>query len=668
MPFLVAALLLGAVSPPPPDDDDDKPVVAAPAGAQPVPDADDEKPAATSPAGSQPTTDEDDEEGDRQAPSTIVVTARKLDAARSEIDAALGSSVYSLTNDTIENRPSGETGSIADILSQAPGVTLSNQGLMVRGSRANQVRINNVIVPEAISDPADQISSRLAETTKLVTGTLPAQYGFAPAGVISVTTKNGLYSHGGQIELFAGSNGMIEPAFEWAGSAADTSLFASGDLEHERTRVADGHGFDADDKRIQISGLLFADHLVDENDRVSLIVGGSSEHRAIGKTSIGRGTELNSNGYAVGTFQHSSEGFTLQASLFAGTASNHSHFASVTHERNGSFGTQVDGSKALGKSHILRFGLLATHSATDELALPGTSSSSSRTSLAVYGEDEWTIAPSVTFNPGLRVEWLRGLGGKSEVEPRASIVWQALRGLTAHAGYARYSSAPSPGRETASLLPDERDDVFDVGLQQKLGRLTLGADAYSRSAHDYLAEHENLGSAVPIDFSFGSVRIRGIEFSATYDRHGTSAWANLSLSKAAAKTIIGGKQLFAPATIAAASARFVPLASDRPLTFSGGLVQQIGKFSLSGDVLVSSGPVRTLTIFDPNGSRGSAYAVLGLAAVYHARIAGEPADLRLDLTNLTNVKYALSDASNLEGGWTTWGQGRAITIGIEQGF
>ncbi len=137
--------------------------------------------------------DTEDDENDTAAPVTaIVVSAHALDAARTQIDAGLGSSVYALTNETIENRPGGETGSLSSILAQAPGVTSTGSGLTVRGSPANQIRVNNVIIPESISDPADHISARFAETTRLLTGTLPAQFGFAPAGVISVTTKNGL--------------------------------------------------------------------------------------------------------------------------------------------------------------------------------------------------------------------------------------------------------------------------------------------------------------------------------------------------------------------------------------------------------------------------------------------------------------------------------------------
>ena len=78
--------------------------------------------------------------------------------------------------------------------------------------------------------------------------------------------------------------------------------------------------------------------------------------------------------------------------------------------------------------------------------------------------------------------------------------------------------------------------------------------------------------------------------------------------------------------------------------------------------------MRTAALDRPNGARSASFAVFGLAAIYHVRIAGQPADLRLDLTNATDARYVTSDAANLEGGWTRQGPGRAITIGIEQGF
>src|SRR5260221_8384252 len=669
MTVLIAALLLSAAASPPPDDDDEKPQGSRPPITAPRTDEAKPKAGTTSQPASHDADDEGDQEGQVQANTAIVVTARKLDAARTQIDAALGSTVYSLTNETIENRPGGETGRIADVLAQAPGVTLSGTTLNVRGSPANQVRINNVIVPEVISDPADHLSARLAETTRLITGTLPAQFGFAPAGVISVTTKNGLYQHGGQAELFAGSDGMVEPALEWAGSAAGTSLFASGSFEHDRSTVADAAGLHARDRRNEIEGLGFADHVINENNRASIIVGGSHEHHRFGETSLGRGTQQSGDGYAVGTFQHSKDGFTIQTSLFGGLASNQAQFSQRTRERRSTLGTQIDASDELGTAHTLRFGLLASRATVHERATDSGGSSASRTAAAIYAQDEWKITPSFTFNPGARIEWLRGLGSSARAEPRAGLVWASPGNLTAHVGYARYASAPpldEPPGDTR--FPDERDDYFDAGFQQKMGAFTVGLDGYWRSAHNYIAEHQTIGSAVPAAFGFKRARMKGLELSTTYARRRTTAWANVSLSKAEAKTIVARDAIFSFASIAAASNRYVPLASDRPFTMSAGLTQRFGKFSFGGDALVSSGTVRTLATSDPNGDRHSSYAMFGLAAVYHAKIANRAADFRLDLTNLTNAHYTTRDATNLEGGWTHRARSRAITIGIEEGF
>jgi outer membrane cobalamin receptor len=669
MTVLIAALLLSAAVSPPPNDDEDKPHGARPSIATPNADADDEKPkAGTTPQPASHDAD-DDQEGGLQPNTTIVVTAHRLDTARTQIDAGLGATVYSLTNDTIENRPGGETGSVADILAQAPGVTLSGRTLNVRGAPANQVRINNVIVPEAISDPADQLSSRLAETTRLITGTLPAQFGFAPAGVISITTKNGLYQHGGQAELFAGSDGMLEPALEWAGSVDNTSLFASGSMERDRSTLGDILGNTARDRRLAVEGLGFADHVIDDENRVSVIFGGSHERHRFGATSVGTGTEIDGDAYGVATYQHTDGGLTLQASAFGGIASDEARFIDKTRERRSSWGTQIDGSDAIGASHTLRFGLLATRATVQEIEPLSGRSSAARTSFAIYAQDEWKLLPTLTFNPGARIEWLRGLGSPAKAEPRASLVWASASNLTAHVGYARYASAPPLGERPAGAgLPDERDDYFDAGFQQKMGAFTVGLDGYRRSARNYIAEHQTVGSAIPMAFGFKRARIKGLELSGTYAQRGTTAWANMSLAKAEAKTITGGEAIFSFASIAAAADRYVPLASDRPFTMSAGLTQRFGKLSLSGDALVSSGTVRTLRTSDPNGDRHSNYAVFGLAAVYHATIAGHAADFRLDLTNLTNAHYTTRDATNLEGGWTHWARSRAITIGIEQGI
>lgn len=667
--MILFALMLGAAISGPPVDADDQLKPSAPAASAPALDADDQP--AKAKTGIRPDKeppDEDEDEKGRQS-GTIVVTARRLDAARTGIDQGLGATVYELYNDTIENRPGGETGSTASILTQTPGVTLSSSGLNIRGSKAIQVRINDVIIPEAITDPEDRLSSRLAESTRVITGSLPAQFGFAPGGVIAVTTKNGLYQHGGQAELFAGSHGAFEPAFEWGGSADRSSLFATGSLESSTTRVADIAGSSASDVRHEIGGLAFADHVIDEENRVSFILGGSRDRQKFGATDLPPGVEDTADAYALSTLQHSTQDLTVQASLFAGLDRNSANFAQRQWERSNSVGTQIDASLRVGPSDVIRSGLLLTNLATRENGPGPLVASAHRTSLGVYLQNEWKPLKQLTVNAGVRAEWLRSLSSSPPFEPRVSVVWALPGGFTAHAGYARYASAPPLGEEqSGAALPNERDNYFDAGLQQKFGPVTLGVDGYCRSAHNLISEHKTPGTAVPTAFAFSRGLFRGTELSATYARGPVTAWANLTVSKSRGKTIIGSGTLFPAETLAAANGHWVDLATDRPLIASGGLSWRVGKVDIAGDVIAGSGAIRTFDVSNPNGNRAPAFASLGIAAVYHTELFHDPLDLRADLTNLTNVHYVTNDAANLEGDWTRLAEGRAILVGFEQGF
>ncbi|MDE2486834.1 MAG: TonB-dependent receptor [Alphaproteobacteria bacterium] len=641
---------------------------APPPGANLPPGATPEAPRALGgPAGAEGPADRD--EAEDQAPvSAIVVTARRLDAARTRVDQALGASVYELHNEAIENRPGGETGAIGAILTQTPGVALSSSGPQIRGSSAVQVRINGALLPEAISDPADRLSSRLAQTTRVITGALPARFGFAPGGVIAVTTKNGLYQHGGQAEFFAGSRGAFEPAFEWGGSAARSSLFASGSLEGGRSRVAGVSGPWADSVRREIGGLAFADHVIDDHNRVSLIVGGSRERRRIGRTDLPAGTERTSDGYAVGTYQHSAHGFTWQGSLFAGGATRAADFLALERERRSSFGLQMDASLRAGGANRAGGGLLLSRAAVRDPGAAG-GRSARRTSLGIYVQDEWTPGDRLTINAGVRGDWLRRLGSEPALQPRASLVWTPGAGFTAHAGYARYASAPPLGEARPGVrLPDERDDYVDVGAQQALGPVTLGVDLYRRWARNLIEERAPYGRASAQAFAFARGRFAGVELSATYVRGPVTAWANASLSKSQGLGVLAGDGLFPAATLAGARGRWTDLASDRPITASGGVTWRVGDLDLAGDLLAGSGAVRTLSPSAPNAARGAAFVTAGVTAVYHARAFGKPIDLRLDLTNLADARYLTNDAGDLEGGWSSFAPGRALLVGFEQSF
>lgn len=612
--------------------------------------------------------DSDDGDETAQPATAIVVTARKLDAARTHIDAELGATAYALDNDAIEDRPGGETGSIGAILGQTPGVALSASGLTIRGSGAVQVRINNVVVPEAISDPADRLSSRFAATTRVITGTLPAQFGFAPGGVVSVTTKNGLYHHGGQLEMFAGNHGMAEPAFEWAGSSGATSLFGSGSYETGSSEVAGPAGQAANDRRQELGGLGFADHLIDDQNRISAIFGGSHTRHSFTATSLGPGQQSDDSGYFVGTWQHSSSRLTVQSSLFAGQSLTATTFA--THQRlsSSTVGTQVDASYSLGKANTVRAGFFINDNHS-RFSSPVQFSRAGRTAVSAYAQDQLLLTASLALNAGARIDWLHGIGTPPQIEPRASVVWTTPGGFSLHAGYARYAAAaPVEQQNQSYALPDETDDYFGGGVQQEIGAVTLGIEGYWRSTRNLLLQRTVPGLAEPYSYTFQQGRFSGVELSATYATRKVNAWANVSFSRARGRGLMAQPGLFSATSMAGAQESWIALATDRPVSGSGGITWHLDRLSLSADVLAGSGTVTTPTLSQPNGGRAPAYASLGLSAVYHMRLFGRPADVRADLTNLTNVHYLINDGANLEGGWTRRDPGRAFMIGIEQAF
>src|SRR5580658_6106132 len=125
--------------------------------------------------------------------SEIVVTAARLDAARDTIQPSVGASTYKFSDASIETLPAGENTPLNQVILQAPGVAQDSFGqLHIRGEHNGlQYRLNGVILPEGLSVFSQALSPRLAESVRLITGALPAEYGLRTAGIIDINTKSG---------------------------------------------------------------------------------------------------------------------------------------------------------------------------------------------------------------------------------------------------------------------------------------------------------------------------------------------------------------------------------------------------------------------------------------------------------------------------------------------
>src|SRR5207237_8258507 len=75
-----------------------------------------------------------------------------------------------------------------------------------------QYRLDDVLLPEGITGFGQELETRFADNISLITGALPAQFGFRTTGVIDIHTKSGAVFTGGEASLHVGSFDTIAPS------------------------------------------------------------------------------------------------------------------------------------------------------------------------------------------------------------------------------------------------------------------------------------------------------------------------------------------------------------------------------------------------------------------------------------------------------------------------
>ncbi|MBV9841369.1 MAG: TonB-dependent receptor [Sphingomonadaceae bacterium] len=463
------------------------------------------------------------------ANDAIVVTARRLNEARASVQPALGATSYGVDNATIQALPGGDNQQLNDIVLQLPGVVQDGFGQFhVRDDHNGlQYRINGTILPEGLAVFGQTLSPRLIDRFALLTGALPAQYGLRTAGIIDVTTKSG-FKNAGDVSLYGGSHGTIEPSVEYGGSTGATNYFLSGSYRHDDVGIesVDGSTHPLHDRTDQAQAFAYVDHILDDDDRVSFVGGYSNQYFQIpnprglqpdGGYSVNDQTDflsddlderqLERTGFGQLALLHKAGDLTLQTAVFA-RYSALVYRPDITGEllfdgqaqratkRDFSTGLQVDGAYRLGDAHTLRFGILASRdrafSRTDSYVFPvdagGAQSGApyaifdqdgeTEWTTSAYLQDEWKLARALTFNYGLRFDRYSGYRTEHQFSPRANLVWLPLPRTTVHLGYARYFSPP----------PFELVASADLAQLRGTSALASGADLTNTTPY---AERQN---------------------------------------------------------------------------------------------------------------------------------------------------------------------------------
>ena len=455
------------------------------------------------------------------APQEVVVTSKRLTAARESIQPSLGASTYTVTNAAIQALPGGDNQQLNQVVLQLPGVVQDGFGqLHIRDDHNGiQYRLNGVILPEGIAVFGQTLSPRLVGKLSLITGAMPAQYGLRTAGVIDITTKSGLFDKGGQVSVYGGSHGTYEPSFEYGGHAGEANYFISGDFKRTQLGIEnvqstrDAHH----DRTDQGSLFAYADRTIGENDRVTGIAGYSNQRFQIPDatglqpssvyTLAGASTfpslKLNetqreTTGYAIGSWLHDVGKLTLQTSLFS-RYSTLTYRPDVTGEllfngvaeaaskKDFAVGLQSEGVYRLTPAHTVRAGLIvegerassniaarvfpvnAMGAQTGGPILIPDGGGQNQYTYSLYLQDEWKLAPGLTLNYGLRGDAFDGYRSEEQLSPRINAVWEPLDGTAIHVGYARYFTPPpfelvgqnavAKFAGTSAAPPGQRDDL-----------------------------------------------------------------------------------------------------------------------------------------------------------------------------------------------------------------
>jgi hypothetical protein len=441
-----------------------------------------------------------------------VVVTGQLDESRETILPSLGATSFIMDEQQILNMPQGADAPFNQVLLRAPGVaedSAANGDLHVRGEHANlQYRINDVLLPEGITGFGLELDPRFVSSMQLITGSLPAQYGFRTAGVVDIQTKGGAFRQGGETSLYAGSFDTVRPSFEAGGSAGNLTYFADGSYDHNGIGIENptASTTPVHDSSDQYKAFAYLSDILDRSSRISFMASASfSDFEVPDTPSLPAGTspdrkpwlpgtfsssgldenQNEQNYFAVVAYQKSSGDLNYQLSAFGRDSSVHfrpdpvgdlyfNGVASDVERKLRSVGLQGDASYVLAATQTLRGGFtlldesVSADSATtvfpvdaggdpagpafaivDDDALHGFFA-------GAYLQDEWRIVPGLTLNFGARLDAFNSsFDDESQLSPRINLIYKASASTTLHAGYARYFTPPPvenvPGRTVAEF-------------------------------------------------------------------------------------------------------------------------------------------------------------------------------------------------------------------------
>src|SRR5437588_8663236 len=399
----------------------------------------------------------------------VNVTSQELDISREAIVPNLGARRYAIGPDRLDSQAQGENAPFNETVLRFPGVARDSFGqLHVRGEHANlQYRIDDVLLPESIPGFGPELATRFADNISLITGALPAQFGFRETGVIDIHTKNGAAFIGSEASIYVGSFDTLMESLERGGVTGKLSYYVTQRYLHDGigienpTRSSSPIHDDTD----QFKEFAYLSYIIDDSSRFTLLAGDNHNDFQIPNNpgqppmfnDMGR-TNFNSakldenqsedNAYEILTYQKNAGDFNFQASVFNRYSSIlfrpddvgdliFTGVASRVDRDVFSNGAEFDSSYKLNDEHTIRAGFIFTEqdatvaSVTSVSPVDANGNQISTTPMRIvdnhdkygyfygfYLQDEWKPLDQVTVNFGGRLDFVNAFKSANQFSTR----------------------------------------------------------------------------------------------------------------------------------------------------------------------------------------------------------------------------------------------------------
>src|SRR5271166_1020969 len=431
------------------------------------------------------------------ATAPTATPAQIFDERRDQIFAPVGTAPTTWTRQDIEALPAGSNTPFEKAILQFPGVSQdsSNEGnFHVRNEHLESslaFRINGILLPDSLGAFGQFLDPSFVGSLSLITGALPAQYGFRTVGVVDIKTAT--FDNSGQIGVYGGSRETGNYSIQYGGKTGSTEYFFAGRFLQDILGISNPTPLlnAVHDRTSQDRGFAYVSTIIDPTTRLSFI-GGTSTNRfqipnvpgqspsftAFGITyfpsALVDETQVEKSKFGVLALQKSVDDIDLQLAYFTRTSSiqftpdligDLMYNGVATNVYRGSVlnGIQGDSAWRVNEAHTLRAGIFASmekttvsgvnqllpiDSTTGQQIYPDIPFQAIDTSVllgwlgGVYVADEWKLTDRLTLSTGMRFDQMWQYINANQLSPRISLTYSPFETTTFHAGFARTFMPP----------------------------------------------------------------------------------------------------------------------------------------------------------------------------------------------------------------------------------